>query len=228
MAPYFQPTEIFKKSLQEKYSNPISFQDVDLRQSGTTKDNQLDESVVQLLLSRHIDVAPRLVVAMGPPAIEFWPNNRSVTFPDALFVGMARESFMRQAQLQAGDAAVATQFSFTGMAENILRLRPETSLIVMVFGDSRSERALSAAALRELEPYSDRFSLEFTNDLAIHEIQEKLASLPSDAAVFFGIFSRDRNGVTQHHYSGLDLAKAASKVPVFGAFDDQPRSFAIG
>jgi signal transduction histidine kinase len=220
-APYFRPTEEFRKQLQRKYTTPIAFQDIDLRQKGIDPQDQVDETIVQLLLSRYGELPPQLVVAIGPPAINFWVNNRDSTFPDALFIAMARESILRATLLQPDDGAVATRFSFTGVIENILRLKPETSHIVMIFGDSPSERVLSAAARKELEPWSERFSLEFTNDLAIHEIQEKVAQLTPNSVVFYGFLSSDVNGVSLQHYSGLAVIRAASKAPVFGAFDDQ-------
>jgi signal transduction histidine kinase len=91
----------------------------------------------------------------------------------------------------------------------------------MVFGDSISERTLAEGARQALAAYSDRFSLEFTNDLTIPEIQDRLAGLADGSVVFYGIFSKDVNGVSLQHFSGLSMARSSSRVPVFGAFDDQ-------
>jgi len=220
-APYFQPVEEFKKELQRNYSATIVFQDVDLRQRGKQTQGETDQSIAQLLLSRYGSEPPQLVVATGPPAIDFWIHHRESTFPGALLVAMARESYFQQARLEPTDAVVATRFSFTGAVENILQLLPQTSHILWVFGDSLSERTLAAGARLQLAPYSDRLELTFTNDRTIPEIQDLLAGLPEGAVVFFGIFSKDINGVSLQKYSGLAMVRAASVVPVFGAFDDQ-------
>jgi len=227
-APYFRPTEEFKNRLQENYPTPIAFEDIDLKQPGRSQENQLDDALLRLLLTRYSGAPPQLVVAVGPPAIDFWVNTRDLAFPNALFIAMARDSVLMQTPLRPGDAVVATRFSFTGVVENILQLKPDTSRIVMVFGDSLSERVLSAAARKELEPYSGRLTLEFTNDMAIHEIQTRLADLPPDSAVFYGIFSGDVNGVKLQQYAGLAIVNAASTVPVFGTFDDQLGQGIIG
>ena len=220
-APYFRPTEEFRKKLQEFYTDPIAFQDIDLRQRRTEDLDEVDEAFTRLLLNRYDESPPDLVAAVGPPAIDFWMKHRDSIFPDALFVATTRESALRHAGLRPTDAPVATEFSFTGVVENILRLKPDTSHILMIFGDSISERTLSAAAQMELEPWSNRFSLEFTNDMGIQEIKDRLAGLPPDSAVFFGVFSKDINGVTFQYYSCLDIVRVSSRVPVFGAFDDQ-------
>jgi two-component sensor histidine kinase len=220
-APYFQPIAEFKKELQQGIAATIAFQHVDLRQRGTTRQYEIDETIAQMLSSRYADAAPQLVVAAGPPAVDFWIQHRDSTFPEARLIVMARESYLRQAAVRPGDAVVATQFSFTGAIDTILQLLPGTSRIVMVFGDSLSERTLAEGARQALAAYSDRFSLEFTNDLTIPEIQDRLADLADGSVVFYGIFSKDINGVSLQHFSGLSMARSSSRVPVFGAFDDQ-------
>jgi signal transduction histidine kinase len=220
-APYFRPTELFKVKLQESYSDPITFQHVDLRQRGTSVQFQINEPIAQLLLKYFPDEPPDLILAVGPPAVDFWIRYRASTFPGSLFIAMARESYLKQAELQPSDAVVATQFSFTGAIENILQLMPDTSRIVLVFGDSRSERVLSEGARQQLKPFSDRIRFEFTNDLTIPEVQDKLAGLSDKDAVFYGIFSSDVEGFALRRYSGLAMVVAASPVPVFGAFEDQ-------
>lgn len=220
-APYFRPTDVFKEKLQEDLEAPIAFQEVDLRLQGMETKRYVSDVKAQLLRDHYVDSPPDLVVAFGPPAIGFWVNNRGSTFPDALFIAMARSTIMEKFDLQPRDGVVATEFSFKEVAEDILQLRPETRHIVMVFGDSLYERTFSAVAKAELESWSDRITYEFTNDMAIHEIQEKVARLPSDAAVFYGIFSADINGVRMQHYSGLSMIRAVSSAPVFGPFDDQ-------
>lgn len=220
-APYFRPTDVFKEKLQEVYESPIAFQEIDLRLQGMDTKRYVSDVKVQLLRDHYVDAPPQLVMAVGPPAIEFWVNNRDSTFPDALFIAMARTTIMEKLDLQPGDGVVATEYSFKGMAEDILQLQPETRHIVMIFGNSLYERTFSAVANAELASWSDRITFEFTNDLAIHQIQEKVARLPPDAAVFYGIFSADIDGVRMQHYSGLGMIRAVSSAPVFGAFDDQ-------
>lgn len=227
-APYFRPTEVFKAKLQENHSGPIAFHHVDLRQRGTSVQSQIDESIAKLILNYFPGEPPDLIVAAGPPAIDFWIRYRASTFTASPFVAMARESYLRQVEFQPSDALVATQFSFTAAIENILRLLPETSRIVFVFGDSQSERTLSEGARQQLEPLSDRISFEFTNDMTIPEIQDQLAGLPDGTVVFYGIFSSDVEGVALRRYSGLVMVRAASRVPVFGAFDDQIGDGIIG
>lgn len=220
-APYFRPTDVFKEKLQEAYETPIAFQEIDLRLQGMDTIRYVSDVKAQLLRDHYVDTPPQLVVALGPPAVNFWVNNRDSTFPDALFIAMARTSIIGKFDLQPRDGVVVTQFSFNEVAEDILQLKPETRHIVMVFGDSLYERTFSAVAKAELESWSDRITTEFTNDLTIHEIQEKVAQLTPDAVVFYGIFSADINGVRLQHYSGLSMVRAVSSAPVFGAFDDQ-------
>jgi hypothetical protein len=99
-APYFRPTEAFRKQLQEYYTDPIAYQDIDLRQRRSEDLAEIDESIIQLLLNRYDESPPDLVAAVGPPAIDFWMKHRDSIFPNALFVATTRESALRQARLR--------------------------------------------------------------------------------------------------------------------------------
>ena len=220
-APYFQPVEIFKNELQKRLDATIVFRHVDLGHRGAASQALAGHNISQLLVSQYLDAPPHLVVAVGPPAVDFWVRQRDATFPDAPVVAMARETFLEQAGLRPGDTVVATRFSFSETVDNILQLLPQTSQLVLVFGDTHSERTLADAARQQLAPYSHRLTLTFTNDLTIPQLQDMLAGLPDGTAVLFGIFSTDSQGVALKQYSGLAMVRAASRVPVFGAFDDQ-------
>ena len=71
-APYFRPTEVFKAKLQENHSGPIAFHHVDLKKRGTSVQSQIDESIAKLILNYFPGEPPDLILAAGPPAIEFW------------------------------------------------------------------------------------------------------------------------------------------------------------
>jgi hypothetical protein len=135
-------------------------------------------------------------------------------------LAVAAEFTVDADKLRPGDGAVVTRFSFADTVEDILGLLPETSRLVMVFGASELERRLAGLAKIELQPYSGRIGVEYTNDLALGTLQRRLAGLPEGSAVFYGLFNSDVNGLYLEDYSGLALVRAASSAPVFGPFDD--------
>jgi signal transduction histidine kinase len=218
--PYYQPIQQFEKALEQAHEGVIVFRRLDLMYKGSTEEDRTGESIAQLLLSRYADDPPNLVVAVGPAAIDFWVTHRDAIFPDALLLAAARLSYLQKTKLRPSDAEVATEFSFTSVAEDILQLFPETSNIVMVFGNTFTERTLAAEARQQLAALSGMLTLDFTNDLSISEIQDKLASLSAGSVVFLGFFSEDVNGIALQHNSDIAMVRAVSTVPVFGPFDN--------
>lgn len=214
------PTEAFKTTLQENYPSTVAFQTFNLEQYREGLPGN-DTLTAELLRKRFDANAPDLVLAVGPPAIAFWLRQGDTVSPGAPLLGLADHKFIRQLDLRPTDAVVTTEFSLTDAVEDILRLRPETSRILMVFGDTGLERAWAAEARRQLQSYSGRIDLQYTNDMTLSELQKTLSRLPPDSAVFYGIFSRDVNGVSLEYHAPLALVRAASSVPVFGALDTQ-------
>jgi signal transduction histidine kinase len=219
--------EVFTAELQRQMSGHISFSEVNL--DARWGDEASRESlIVDLLRNRQAGVMPDLVVAVGPPAIDFWIRYREVIGCPAPLIALAREGAFDRADFQPDDDGVWVEFTFSDAVEQILHLRPDTSKILFVLGNSKLENALAAQARSELANYADRLTFEFTNDMTLHEIRGRVAQISDDAAVHFGIFNVDSAGVIMRHDAGLAEIRKASKVPVFGAFDDQVGDGIVG
>ena len=218
-APYFGVRETFRQELQRRYEKPLALRQYDLDARYTNEDSQ-NELKAQLLRSMYDQSPPDLVVALGPPAIDFWLSRRDSIAPQAPLIAMAGDFNLEGKPFRDSDAVVATRFSFAASIDEILALRPETSQVMMVFGSSTFERYLAGLAKTELHPYTDRLAFEYTNELTLAQLRQRLAELPPAAAVFFGIFGSDADGIRIDSYSGLSYVRSASKVPVFGPFED--------
>jgi len=217
--PYYQPIRQFRKVFEQMHEGPVVFRHLDLMYQGPSAEDQTGEAISGLLLSRYRNDPPDLVVAVGPAAIDFWVGHRDSTFPEAPLVAMARESYLQQTGLRSSDAAVATEFSFGASFEDIFQLFPDTTHILMVFGNTFTERTLADEARRQFSLHPGKIALEFTNDLSIARLQERLASLTEGSVVFFGFFSEDVNGIALQQEADIAMVKALSKVPVFGPFE---------
>jgi signal transduction histidine kinase len=218
-APYGRAREIFALELERRFDSPVLFRqyDLDERNDSQASRNQIK---ARLLRISYLESPPDLVVAIGPPAINFWLAHRDSIFPEAPLIAVTAEFAIDADELRPGDGAVVTRFSFADTADDILDLLPDTSEVVAVFGASDHERRLAALADDAFQAYSDRFNHEFTNDLSLESIQQRLAGLPARSVVFFGVFDSDIRGLYIDNYSGLSLVRAASSAPVFGPFDD--------
>ncbi len=218
-APYARAREVFTEELERRYQAPLAFRQYDLDERADSQHSQ-NSLKAQLLRVSYRDSPPDLVVAIGPPAVNFWLAHRDSVAPDAPLIAVAAEFTLDPDSFRPVDAVVVTRFTFADSLEDILYLLPETSHLVAVFGASDHERRLASMAKQAFQAYSGRLSFEYTNDLALGSLQRRLAHLPKDTVVFYGVFNTDANGLYLDNYSGLTLVRAASNAPVFGPFDD--------
>jgi signal transduction histidine kinase len=218
---------VFTAELQRQMGGHISFSEVNLdARWGDARSRE--DLIADLLRNRQMGTPPDLVVAIGPPAISFWLRYRDAIASPAPLIALAREGAFDRASFRPGDHGVWVEFSFAGAVEQILDLRPNTSKILFVLGNSRLEHALAAQARTELADYSGRLTFEFTNDLNLYEILDRVGQISEDAAVHYGIFNVDSAGVILRHDAGLAQIREVSRAPIFGAFDDQVGDGIVG
>jgi DNA-binding NarL/FixJ family response regulator len=210
-APYARVRSAFRTELQSNSLSPIAFWQFDLQERGAEEANQALKA--ELLQSQYAEAPANLIVALGPPAVAFWLAHADAIPAGPLFIAVGGRDALAQMELRPGDAVVATPASFVDLVEGILRLRPETSHVVIVFGASDHERRLASAARKELEGAFDGLEFEFTNDLGLRELQDRLAGLDEGSAVLYGLFDSDVNGILMQGHAGLQYVRAASKVP---------------
>jgi signal transduction histidine kinase len=227
-APYESPKEIFKAELQRKFGEPIVFHEVNLDARGGQSDAR-DNLIAELLRNHYADTRPDFVLSLGGPAgARFWLGQKESIFGQAPLIAFAWSGLPSPEDQRPGDIMRLLQFSFSGAVDDILRLRPRTSHVLVVFGSSSAERALTVAVKKELAAYSKRLSFEYTNDMTLHELRVTLEELSEDSAVFYGIFNVDAAGVISPHEAGLAAMRSISPVPIFGIFDDQVGQGVVG
>ena len=218
--PYARTRSAFMAELQRRMAEPVAFRQFDLQERGYEAAVS-EELKAELLRAQYADSPPGLVVAIGPPAIAFWLAQRDRVFPATPLIAATSQYALAQFELRPGDTAVVTRFSFAESVGGILGLLPGTTRILMVFGASAYERSLAEQSQIQLANAFDGLAIEYTNDLDLRQLQQRLAALPPDATVFYGIFDSDVNGVLMQDHSGLVFVRAASSVPVFSPFEDQ-------
>ena len=218
--PFAKARSIFMTELQRSYPGTIVFRQFDLEERNHYGESN-DELKAQLLQRQYAKEPPGLVLALGPPALTFWLQNRdSIAGQAPMLVAVGEYAFDR-GQLRPGDAVVAPHFSYPELVENILTVAPGTSRILLVHGSSAFERRLSEMAKNQLADFPGQIAFEYSNEFSVAELERRVSTLADGSAILYGVFDSDVNGVTLPGHTGLARVRAASRVPVFGSFDDQ-------
>jgi len=169
-----------------------------------------------LIAGRKLD----LIVPIGAPAAFFMQRYRQELFPTTpmLIVGADRRR-IPSGSLTENDATVVLDLDLPAYLTNILRLRPETTHIGVVVGNSPVERYWTSELQRDFQSFSDRVSITWFNDLTFPEMLTRAASMLPQSVIFWFLLSEDAAGVPYSQDRALEAMREVAAVPVFGMGD---------
>jgi signal transduction histidine kinase len=188
-----------------------------------------------LFAERH----PDLVIAVAGPAARFCVKHREDLFPSTpMVLGGLERRVLRNTASARLTTAVPMAIDFPLAVENILRVAPDTTDIVVVLGGSAISKFWLAETQREFQSLSDRVRFRWLHGLSLEELKAQVAALPPQAAILFGEMMERVAALPPHaailfgeygdiagDVNGADhpltsLHRAAS-APIFGLFDTQ-------
>jgi signal transduction histidine kinase len=123
------------------------------------------------------------------------------------------------APAKENDTAVLLDLDLPAYLENILRLRPETTDIAVVVGNSPVERFWTSELRRDFRPLADRVNITWFNDLTFGEMLNRAATMPPRSAIFWFLLSEDAAGVPYSQDRALEAMRELATVPIFGMGD---------
>jgi signal transduction histidine kinase len=209
----------FRADLVKRSPEPIDLYEVslDTARSENTQDERAFVDYIRALLSGR---KPDLIVPVGAPAAFFVQRHRAELFPTSPMLILGAD--LRRipgATLTENDTGVLLDLDLPAYIENILRLRPETTNVAVVVGNSPVERYWTGELQRAFQPFADQVKIEWFNDLTFDEMLKRAASMPSHYAIFWFLLSEDAAGVTYSQDRALESLRQVSAVPVFGMGD---------
>lgn len=209
----------FRADLVKRSPEPIDLYEVslDTARSENTQDERAFVDYIRALLSGR---KPDLIVPVGAPAAFFMQRHRAEVFPTSPMLILGAD--LRRipgATLTENDTGVLLDLDLPAYFENILRLRPETTNVAVVVGNSPVERYWTGELQRAFQPFADQVKIEWFNDLTFDEMLKRAASMPSHYAIFWFLLSEDAAGVTYSQDRALESLRRVSAVPVFGMGD---------
>ena len=217
--PHSTISQLFQTKLLTLSPRPVEFSEVYLPgESGSASESSLVDYLRSLEEERSFD----LVVSLGGPAARFVQGHRAQLLSKAplLIAGVDRRHLETTA-LSERDAVVPMEVDLGAVFENILRVVPDTTNVLLVFGASPHDRFWTDEALREAERFADRIRVSSTADLTFDEICARAATLPARSAIFYRIMTRDAAGVPHADASALAALRKVTHAPIFGLYDFQ-------
>jgi signal transduction histidine kinase len=219
-SPWSDMAGSFRAELIKTSSDPIDLFEVSLdtaKKIRSPEDEAPFIEYIRTLLSGH---RPDLIVPVGAPAAFFMQRHRQELFPmtPMLIVGADRRR-IPDATLTERDTGVLLDLDLPAYLENVLRLRPETTDIAVVVGDSPVERYWTTELRRDFQRLADRVKITWLNDLTFSEMLDRAAAMPPSSAIFWFLLSEDARGVPYSQDRALEKMREVAAVPIFGMGD---------
>jgi signal transduction histidine kinase len=218
-SPWSDMAASFREELVKKSQEPIDFYEVSLdtaRVQDSQDEGPFVEYIRAVLSGRKLD----LIVPVGAPAAFFLQRHRQAIFPTTpmMIVGadVRRISGTPRA---ANDVTVLLDLDLPAYLRNILQLRPETTDIAVVVGNSPVERYWTSELRRDFQRFADRVNIIWLNDLTFDEMLNHAAAMPPQSAIFWFLLSEDAAGVPYSQDRALEMMREVSAAPIFGMGD---------
>ena len=220
-SPWSDDAASFRAGLVKKSPQPIDLYEVSL-DTARVKDPKDEEPFIgyvhALLAGRKLD----LIVPVGAPAAFFMQRHRAALFPTTpmLIIGADRSRIDRD-NLTENDTAALLDLDLSAWIKNILRLRPETTDVAVVVGNSSIERYWASELRRAFQPFADRLHVTWLNNLEFSEMLTHAANMRPQSVIFWFLLSEDAAGVPYTEDRALEMMRAVAAAPIFGIGDYQ-------
>ena len=219
--PFTTHSTAFETTLTQEMGKRVDLDQVSLDMARYAQPD-MEEAFVEFLLKRLAKWQPDLVVPIGSPAGRFVVKFRDRLFPGTpvIYTGMDRRTVPPDA-ITKNATFVGEDFKLAGLVEDILQLAPDTTNIEVILGATPLERYWTIEFRRAFEPFTNRVSFNFLNDLSFDQMLGRLSKLPPRSFILLGLFLRDASGVTHNEDEALQRLHAVANAPINGLYQNQ-------
>lgn len=191
-------------------------------------DPEYRAKLADLLRYKHAAHQVGLIITLHTAALKFLLNEGRQLYPQAPVLAC-----LGGVAVDPGDTGrrilfIPVDYNFRETLEIGLGLFPETRRVVFVSGTFESDRKLEAAARAAFEPWRDKLELEYTSDLSVDEMLQRVAVLPRGSIVIYHNVFTDKTGKSFIPRDVGERVARAANAPVFGLYDTLIGSGVIG
>ncbi|MCW5555715.1 MAG: PAS domain-containing protein [Verrucomicrobiae bacterium] len=217
-APFSIISATFRTELARQSPEPLEFYEASMeasRYEEAATDGPLVDYLQTMFAERQLD----LIMTTAEPSSLFMARNRSQVFPDAPLVAVVNQRMISAMAGTTNTTIVPVYIELPVLIENILQVLPATTNVVMVLGKSPFELYWTEQCQREFAPFTNRVAVNYANELTFDQIRTRVANLPPQSAVLYGMLAMDAAGVPYEQERALSDLRAVANAPVFGVLE---------
>jgi PAS domain S-box-containing protein len=219
--PFTVHSMAFERGLVERMRAQVDLDEVSLDMARYAEPD-MQEAIVEYLQKRQAKWRPDLVGPIGSPAGVFVAKYRDRLFPDIpILYTSLDQRLLPPGALEKNAAYIGQIFNIPALIEDMLRVAPATKNIAVVIGATPLELYWKEAFRKASDPYADRITFTYFNDLSFDQMLERVATLPPDSYIFVLLLLRDSAGITPNADEALKRLHAVANAPINSIFEHQ-------
>jgi signal transduction histidine kinase len=178
------------------------------------------DRMARYLSEKYAERIPDLVMALGESSARFIVNHRDSIAPGAeiVFGGLSRDT-ASTLNLPADAVGAFSEFQIAKTLELASMLQPDAKNLFVIAGSSAFDREWLDSAKTDLAAASTKYKTTYLEGLAIDEIVERAARLPSNSIALFLTIYVDAKGRNFLPRDALRLIAERASAPIYGPYD---------
>ena len=215
---YQQATPAFL-SIMEKgrvSEKNLFFEYLDLERK---KDKEHYKNLATLLLHKYATQKIDLIVTVHGPALKFLLNEGRELSPGTPVLSYLGPDRIETAGIERRFVLLPMSMDFRGTLKLAQKLFPKTMRVVFVNGIGEGEKRLEREAKSVFAQWPDKLEFEYTSDLSVEEILQRIATLSPGTIIIYSNVFTDKTG---RNFVARDVAEMVAKVanvPIFGMYN---------
>ena len=177
------------------------------------------QRLLDMLKLKYAERRIDLVITIQQPALNFLLNEGRELAAGAPVITVQAPMPTAAAAGQRRLVSQLASFDIKGTLQHALELFPDTRRVVVVSGSSEADRKMAAAAESISSPWKGKLEFEYTTDLALGALLQRVSSLPPNTLILFTQYNRDSEGRVTVAYEVEGMIVKAANAPVFGLYD---------
>ncbi len=185
---------------------------------------EMSDMVHKKYVQRHID----LIITIQQPALDFLLTYGKDLAPQAPVITAQGRSLSEAEKEGRRIVGMVNQFDIKGTLELALRLFPQTRHVVFASGSSMADIKSAEQTAHIAAAFPKQLEFEYTTNMALDDILERVAHLSPHSVVIFTQYNRDTKNHIALAYEAENMIAKKANAPVFGLYDYNLRNGGIG
>ena len=164
---------------------------------------------------------PDVIVALGPPALDFITKYRDTIAPEAR-IAFGLVETPRDFGPSFGRGEIAGVFGEYGLSKTMelaSRLQPDARQVVVVAGASEFDRSWAETAREDLVPWAVSHEITYLEGLPFPDVINAVSHLSPDTIVLIPSFFEDGTGRRFVNLDAVSEIAGAATAPSYGPYD---------